>query len=53
MEGEIAGPVAQVLPALRKVTGVAAVTHRSGQNRDIYLIQARVARISGMRSLAR
>ena len=41
MEVEIGGPVAQVLAALRKVTGVTDVTNRSVQNRNIYSIQAR------------
>ena len=40
LEVEIGGPVAEVTAALRKVTGVTGVTHRSVQNRDVYSIQA-------------
>jgi len=39
LEVEIGGPVTQVLPALRKVKGVAEVNHRRAQNREIYEIQ--------------
>ena len=39
LEVEIGGPVAQVLPALRKVMGVAEVNHRRAQNRELYEIQ--------------
>ena len=39
LEVEIGGPVAQVLPALRKVRGVAEVNHRRAQNRELYEIQ--------------
>ena len=39
LEVEIGGPVAQVLPALRKVGGVAQVNHRRAQNRELYEIQ--------------
>ena len=39
LEMEIGGPVAQVLPALRKVKGVAEVNHRRTQNRELYEIQ--------------
>lgn len=39
LEVEIGGPVAQVLPALRNVRGVAEVNHRRTQNREIYEIQ--------------
>ena len=41
LEIEIGGPVAEVLPALRKVKGVTAATHNRNQDRDIYVVQAR------------
>ena len=39
LEVEIGGPVAEVLPALRKIGGVAEVNHRRSQNREVYEIQ--------------
>ena len=39
LEVEIGGPVAEVLPALRQVSGVAEVNHRRAQNRELYDIQ--------------
>ena len=39
LEVGIGGPVAQVLPALRKVSGVAEVNHRRSRNQEIYEIQ--------------
>jgi ABC-2 type transport system ATP-binding protein len=41
LEVEVGGLVSEVLPALRKISGVTAVTHRREQNRDIYVVQAR------------
>jgi hypothetical protein len=34
------GPRAEVLTALRKVSGVVDVSHRRQQDRDVYVIQA-------------
>ena len=40
MEVEIGGPVSQVLPALRALSGVANASHKTNQGREIYTIQA-------------
>ena len=40
LQVEVGGPVAEVLPTLRKIKGVNTVNHRSQPNRDIYIIQA-------------
>ena len=39
LEVEVGGPVAQVLPVLRKVKGVVDVSHRSLAQRDLYVIR--------------
>ena len=39
LEVEIGGPVAEVLPVLRKVDGITDVSHRRSQDREIYTIQ--------------
>ena len=39
LDVEIGGPVAEVLPALRKIGGVAEVNHHRAQNRELYEIQ--------------
>ena len=39
LEVEVGGPVAQVLPALNRIKGVGGVTHRSADQRDLYVIQ--------------
>ncbi len=41
LEVEVGGPSAQVLPVLKKVSGVIQVTHSRQQNRDVYTIQAK------------
>ena len=41
LEVEVGGPVPQVLSALRRVTGVTSVSHRSFQGRNLYSVQAR------------
>ena len=40
LEVEVGGPSAEVLPVLKKVSGVIQVTHNRQQNRDVYTIQA-------------
>jgi ABC-2 type transport system ATP-binding protein len=40
LQVEVRGPVPEVLSVLRKVKGVTQVTHRTQQNRDIYIVQA-------------
>ena len=44
LEVEVGGPSAEVLPVLKKVSGVIQVTHRRQQNRDLYNIQAEQGR---------
>ena len=41
LEVEVGGPSAEVLPVLKKVSGVIQVTHSRQQNRDLYTIQAK------------
>ena len=41
LEVEIGGPVPEVLPVLRNVDGIAEVSHRRSQDREIYTIQVR------------
>ena len=44
LEVEVGGPSAEVLPVLKKVSGVIQVTHRRQQNRDLYNIQTEQGR---------
>ena len=44
LEVEVAGPSAEVLPALQNISGVISVTHRSVQGRPAYIVQAQPGR---------
>ena len=44
LEVEVAGPSAEVLPALQNIDGVMSVTHRNVQGRHTYIIQAKPGR---------
>ena len=39
LQVEVGGPPAEVLPALRRVSGVSEVTHRGQQNRELYMVR--------------
>lgn len=44
LELEVAGPSAEVLPALQKIDGVITVSHRNAQGRHTYTVQAQPGR---------
>ena len=44
LEVEVAGPSAEVLPALQGIGGVISVSHRNAQGRQVYVVQAQPGR---------